>query len=158
MELLKDQTQEEDEQAEDGKLEAVGNRDEAAEEELADKAKDPSVYSSEDVKKSPRGGVRARGGVRTEDGDHSNSKSKRNKTTSGGVTFGGLTGRGKKAGGGLTSGGKRAGGTKDRGNLRSRLTGGTTVTQMTRKKIQINWIYRSGRKSATRKRNRKRRK
>ena len=118
MELLNNQTQEEDEQAEDGKLEAVGNRDEAAEEELADKAKDPSVYSSEDDKKSPRGGVR------TEDGDHSNSKSKRNKTTSGGVTFGGLTGRGKKAGGGLTSGGKRAGGTKDRGDPQSRLTGG----------------------------------
>ena len=32
MELLNNQTQEEDEQAEDGKLEAVGNRDEAAEE------------------------------------------------------------------------------------------------------------------------------
>ena len=34
----------------------------------------------------------------------------------------------------------------------------STVTQMTRKKIKITWIYRSGRKSATRKRNRKRRK
>ena len=118
MELLIDQIQEE-EQAKDGKPAGVGNREETAEEELAEEVNNPSVYSSEDEGKSPRGGVRAEGG------DRSNSKFKRNRTTSGGVTFGRPTGGGKKAGGGLTGGGgKRAGETKDKGDPQSRLTGG----------------------------------
>ena len=108
MELLIDQIQEE-EQAKDGKPAGVGNREETAEEELAEEVNNPSVYSSEDEGKSPRGGVRAEGG------DRSNSKFKRNRTTSGGVTFERPIGGGKKAGGGSTGGGgKRAGETKDK--------------------------------------------
>ena len=48
MELLIDQIQEE-EQAKDGKPAGVGNREETAEEGLAEEVNNPSVYSSEDA-------------------------------------------------------------------------------------------------------------